>query len=778
MKKLILVTVLAFTGHLYLNAQPQPCGTNPAMTSTCMPACIICDIDGFTGINNSQVTGQAPPGFCTSEIHHMQWIGFIAGSTNLTLEVHVFNCQFNEGLEIGIYEGIDCQNFQLVSNCDTDVSENQTGVFTNTVPLTVGQYYYFVMDGSQDDVCQYTIEVTNGTTEVPPLSGSGEIEGPDLVCQGTPSQFTLQAPTGAAHFEWTLDGAYIDQGQTVLVGWPTLGEHELCATASNACDVAAPTCRTVMVYPTATTNLTASLCSGDCFEAADTMLCTPGIYDFILSTTDGCDSFVHVVITGLPASVTDLDVLLCDGDSIFVGAQPYFQSGQFQQVLTAANGCDSTVNLALQVIECEIDGALTTTPSPCAGQAGGAFALTVANGTPPFTYSWQRLGNGQPSGTGSIASLTALTSVPNLPAGQYAVTVSDGFGNDAVFFTTVTEPPALELATQLSQYHGLNISCPGLNDGTLALTASGGTPPYSVTWENGATTFSRQDLAAGPYAATVTDDAGCTQTVAPELLEAPPLALTAVFSDPTCDGPATGTAEAAAMEGGVPPYLFALSGGSFAAETRFTGLTGGLQTLTVRDANGCEQKIDTTLVVPLIPTVDAGPDVTIELADSAALHPIFDIPLGQQMYAWSGGAGLSCYDCAEPFAMPYETTTYVLTVTAPGGCTASDALTLHVELKRDVYVPNSFSPNDDGINDYFAVYGGAEVLRVRHLDVYSRWGELVFQRNDFEPNYESRGWNGFYRGKVLPPGVFAWVAEIEFVDGFTALYKGDVLLVR
>lgn len=105
----------------------------------------------------------------------MQWIGFIAGSTNLTLNVKVFGCQIGAGLEVGIYKSLDCENFQLVSNCDGDIQQGETGVFKNTVPLTIGQYYYFVMDGNNGDVCQYTISVVDGTTAVAELPTSGMI---------------------------------------------------------------------------------------------------------------------------------------------------------------------------------------------------------------------------------------------------------------------------------------------------------------------------------------------------------------------------------------------------------------------------------------------------------------------------------------------------------------------------------------------------------------------------------------------------------------------------
>jgi hypothetical protein len=160
--RLFFLVLLLLVNTLTFSQQPPICGNNPTMTSFCSQACIICDIDGFTGRNNSNITGQAPPGFCTSFVHHMQWIGFVAGSTSLTLEVRVSNCNRNEGLEIGLYESFDCTTFRRISECDTDIRPGEVRIFKNTVPLVIGQYYYFVMDGSDNDICDWTIKVTEG----------------------------------------------------------------------------------------------------------------------------------------------------------------------------------------------------------------------------------------------------------------------------------------------------------------------------------------------------------------------------------------------------------------------------------------------------------------------------------------------------------------------------------------------------------------------------------------------------------------------------------------
>ncbi|MEK7257294.1 MAG: gliding motility-associated C-terminal domain-containing protein, partial [Bacteroidota bacterium] len=81
-------------------------------------------------------------------------------------------------------------------------------------------------------------------------------------------------------------------------------------------------------------------------------------------------------------------------------------------------------------------------------------------------------------------------------------------------------------------------------------------------------------------------------------------------------------------------------------------------------------------------------------------------------------------------------------------------------------------------NDRFTVFGGKAVSRVRSLTIFSRWGSLVFQQKDFAPNDLNVGWDGTFKGKKMQASVFAWMAEVEFVDGEVILYEGDVTVVK
>ncbi|MBK7407770.1 MAG: gliding motility-associated C-terminal domain-containing protein [Saprospirales bacterium] len=759
--RIFYVCLLALGSVVASVAQPVPCGPEPDMTSFCIDACVICDIDGYTGINDDPQQGEAPPGFCTTTVHHMQWIAFIAGSTNLTITVTASNCNTGYGLEVGIYESLDCENFNLVSNCDGDIMQGETGVFTNTVPLVIGQYYFFAMDGNWGDVCHYTIHVTQGSTMVPPLPPAEPVAGPIEVCISEPTTYSIPAINGANFYQWTLNGVYAGDGNSTDITFASPGTYQLCVTAFNVCDTVAPSCMTVDVFAPATTDLFPEICSGDCFEVADTTLCDPGNYSFLLTTLHGCDSTVHVSLSVLQTSITDLSAAICETDSLYVGNSWYFPPGQYVEVETAYNGCDSILNLTLDAIICEMTGSVSGQPVICHGDQNGVLTFFVVDGTPPFAYTWERLG-GTPSGSGNLPGINTPEAIPNLPTGTYLITINDTYGNDVVLIGEIQEPPVLAASLNASNFNGFNVSCNGGQDGTLSALPQGGVPGYTFLWSTGNTQSTTSGLPAGDCTVTVTDMAGCTVTASAILQEPPSLSLSALFVDPGCEGYDTGLAIVQDVEGGVPPYQYALFN-DFSTDTVFVGLTSGSYTLTVQDANGCTANTTGTLTAALIPAVYVGEDLTLMLGESQPIQVI--INLDPQTSSWSPAYGLSCVDCLAPVAGPYETTAYTLTVTSEDGCAGSDSLIVHVLKVRDIYVPNIFSPNFDGINDRLTVFAGKSVRQINSLKVFSRWGELVFEQYNFPPNDPGFGWDGSFNGRKIQEGTFVWLAEIAYLDG-------------
>ena len=757
------------------NAQPKPCGTKPDMTTTCAEACVICDIDGYVGINDDPERGQAPPGFCTGTVHHMQWIAFIAGSTDLTITVTPSGCKLGSGLEVGIYESIDCNNFRLVSNCNGGIAPGQTAVFNNTTPLVIGQHYYFVMDGNGNDVCNYTIRVTKGSTKVPPLADTGPVKGSAVVCQGDSTIYSVSPVSGANFYQWRLDGRVVAWGLEAKIAFPDAGVHRLCVTAFNVCDTSEAACIVVQVNEDKATRVVEELCEGSCFFIGATRICDPGDYTFRLLAASGCDSIVQVSVSRKFTVSSFLNTYLCSTDSLLVGDSWYRPPGSYIEIQPSSTGCDSLIHLTLKAIICEIIGTTRIVPVLCHAGSSGAFEFTVRDGTPPFFFTWERLGGG-PSGSGSLDSLNAGFRAVDLPSGSYLVAVRDTFGNDAVFAAVVTEPPPLSLSFKTSDYRGYSITCHGGADGMLTAVPSGGSPPYTYLWGNGRSQPVIGALSAGVYAVTIADANGCRLSGATTLNAPLPLLYGVRFAHPNCDGYYTGRIAVQPPQGGVAPYRFAVNSEAFQDSMVFAGLGEGIYTINVRDQNGCTADTTITLVAAQIPVLDLDGAYPLKLGYSVRLDA--SVNLQPKTIAWTPPEGLSCTDCLQPQASPVKNTVYTLRVTSADDCPAIDSIAVTLLKFRHFFAPNTFSPNGDGINDFFTIFGGPAVLRLKSLKVFSRWGELLFERSDFEAGDPILGWDGQYQGKTMEGGVFVWWAAIEYVDGVSEIAKGEVALVR
>ena len=214
------------------------------------------------------------------------------------------------------------------------------------------------------------------------------------------------------------------------------------------------------------------------------------------------------------------------------------------------------------------------------------------------------------------------------------------------------------------------------------------------------------------------------------------------------------------------------------ASPQASPLSSTLYSVTATDSANCF--VDTASVfikVFPIPTVEAGPDQTIEVGSTGVqLHAIGSPDV--VLWKWSPSPGLSCIDCPDPNAAPKQTTQYTVEVKNEGECVAKDNLTIYVICNQGaLFIPNTFSPNGDGMNDRFYPRGKG-VFMIKSLRVFNRWGEMVFERLNFNPNDASAGWDGKYKGKQLSPDVFVYVCEIVCENNQLLSYKGDVTLLQ
>jgi gliding motility-associated-like protein len=203
-------------------------------------------------------------------------------------------------------------------------------------------------------------------------------------------------------------------------------------------------------------------------------------------------------------------------------------------------------------------------------------------------------------------------------------------------------------------------------------------------------------------------------------------------------------------------------------------------TVTATDSLNCfNQNASITVTVLPLPTINAGPDQTIAAGGSAALNTISTG--GALNYLWRPISGLSCSNCPSPVAAPQATTSYVVRVTNGGGCLAEDTVTVFVVCdNNNFFIPNTFSPNGDGINDVFYPRGKG-IERIKSMIIFNRWGERVFEKREFAINDPTQGWNGrnsTVNGSKLNADVYTYFIEIICSNNLIIPFKGNVTLIQ
>jgi gliding motility-associated-like protein len=200
--------------------------------------------------------------------------------------------------------------------------------------------------------------------------------------------------------------------------------------------------------------------------------------------------------------------------------------------------------------------------------------------------------------------------------------------------------------------------------------------------------------------------------------------------------------------------------------------------LQASNALGCSDTTSKALYVPPTPEVTIGDGPVIPVGTGVTLP----VTYGPEVvsYNWSPDKNLSCIDCAAPYANPKTTTKYTVKVTDQYGCINQSDVTVTVVCNGlNYFVPNTFSPNGDGVNDVFAPRG-VGLARVNSMRIFNRWGEMVFERMNFMANDRTPtgGWDGTYKGKPASPDVYVYIIEFVCENNAIVPVKGNVALVR
>ena len=517
-------------------------------------------------------------------------------------------------------------------------------------------------------------------------------------------------------------------------------------------------------------------------------------------------------------------------------------AGTYTVLVTDANGCTLSLTGSIgEATVLNISASVIQDVTCYGGSDGVAFAPSASGGTPAYSYVWSdalgqtsQLATGLSAGAytvvvtdsnfctasatvtvteadqisvveqitdvscnggsdGSINIVNSNTVLSNfvwtagvgnpllgLSAGSYGLTVTDVNGCQESFSFAVMEPSALEM--DLVQTSG--ILCYGDSTGAASVSASGGSPNYQILWSTGQATPSINALGPGNYGVTVTDSKGCSVDTSFALNMPEELLIAGSTTGTLCTGDNTGTLTIQASGGTVTSGLLQYSIDSVVWQegNNFSGLSAGIYSIYVMDENGCVSAAQVFVedAAPFFIT-EMTADTTLEYLDSVEVSAMVNDSGSVAVVSWEQleGAMVGMVDSGYSFVTaPTEKVSYQFTAIDSNGCRVDSIVIIDVTKPRRANAPNAFTPNGDGVNDYFFIQGGTKVEKVTLFRIYDRWGELVFEGSDLEINIPEQGWNGIFRGMPSSSGAYAWYADVLFKDGETIQIKGDVILLR
>jgi gliding motility-associated-like protein len=182
------------------------------------------------------------------------------------------------------------------------------------------------------------------------------------------------------------------------------------------------------------------------------------------------------------------------------------------------------------------------------------------------------------------------------------------------------------------------------------------------------------------------------------------------------------------------------------------------------------------MVYPL-PGVTVTGDTSVLSGGGGLTIPLMYSP-NASIFNWTPDPTLSCTDCANPIASPKFTTTYKVKVTDENGCITSRNITVIVLCNdKNFFIPNTFSPNNDGANDKFYPRGKG-LDHIQALRIFNRWGEMVFEKRNFPANDAASGWDGTYKGKTAVIDTYIYMIDIICENATIITYKGNITLIR
>lgn len=541
------------------------------------------------------------------------------------------------------------------------------------------------------------------------------------------------------------------------------------------------------VNPKEISLLDTSICEGSFLDINGSRFDREGRYTVLLDSWLGCDSIVVLDLGLLPAKVFRLDTQICQGDNLVFGGRTFNASGHFEWKLSGQFPCEDSYILDLKVSDqirqiidtaiCEgtfllFRGEKYEMPGkylidlPSSGSCDSIIELNIEKKVAHHFVMDTTLCSGNKLSLGNLV----LDS-----SGQYFYLLKNFAGCDSSVLINLSYYPTVEL-----HYYKKDPVCFNQANGEINLIPSGGVGPYRYNWLDGDTAHIRSNLDKGIYQVTVTDLAGCTSETSFEIIAPECFCFDIKSEDFYCSDLGKGKLNIKRVSGGKDPVRYFLNDKEVSnLVPDIQGLDSGVYNLVIRDSLGCEASYDFTVTKLNSASENLGFDtVEVFIGDSVWLSfggEGFDA--SGFVIEWDGTRPLGCSDCAKTgVKATSEISEYRAYGKDANGCEFEYRAVILA--RKGFWAPNAFTPNSDGINDYFNLFTDPGIALIDLLQIYDRWGGLLFESKGGEPNSSKGAWFGESGGKMVNPGVYTYLFLFRDRSGKSYRLAGDVNVIR
>ena len=551
------------------------------------------------------------------------------------------------------------------------------------------------------------------------------------------------------------------------------GYYENNLTNQSGCD--STIALDILFYENAIVEIDTIICSGETIDFFGQVIDSEGEYTERLSTVNNCDSTIILNLELREIFSTELRDTVCQSQYILFNGDSITQEGLYTSILQTESGCDSVVNLEAFFEDCSMQFTYSHINNLCSGDELGSIELSIQNAIYPVTINWTSLATSL-SGNRILIDESELIEIEFLPAGNYRVELIDGLGLNYDFNLEIEEPDPIIIESILSDYNAYNIRCYGDSDGQINIDVNGGMPGYNIIWSDGNSEFLRQELGAGTYYLTVEDANGCSDEMSVSLIEPAILDMDVVINtlDPCEEGAIEVIANSEGGTGNISVGIFS----SDNQQVPNSNFEVGMYTVEAVDENGCNQTFEFTVEQVDELELLLAPDQLVAQGDEFVIYGAsnFEIETFEWIDYYFNGE-LSCYDCDEPVATIYEPGYLILNAYSIEGCWATDSIFFDVIVPDKVYIPNIFSPGSGDQNASLNIYSNKSI-DVLSFQIFSRWGELLFDQPSSDLNNRQSGWDGTINNQLAAPGVYVYKIVYLNEDGEEEILAGDVTIVR